>query len=125
MDYAKMMSENHRSTMMHLGRMSKNHLDTMVSMAQATAGKKSTPPPPYPDPVASSTARVIHWNVSQTVAFLEEEGYNSYADYFEVEQLNGMALLQVEQDDIEEMPEKHKLKKRAFAQLVNRLNEEQ
>jgi hypothetical protein len=38
-----------------------------------------------------------------------------------MEQLNGMALLAVDSDDINDMPEKHGLKRKAFALFLSTL----
>jgi hypothetical protein len=72
------------------------------------------PPPP-------TKAAIMTWDWKTTVEFLNERSFHSYAAHFQMEQLNGMALLAVDSDDINDMPEKHGLKRKAFALFLSTL----
>jgi hypothetical protein len=68
--------------------------------------------------LAKESDKMEDWDVRQTAGFLKRKGFDSYADHFESEGYNGMVLCSVEQDDVDEMPEANKLKRRAFCKLL-------
>jgi hypothetical protein len=81
-------------------------------------------PQPQTSTALTSTvnkAAIETWDWQTTVNFLNERGYNAYAAHFQT-QLNGMALLAVDPDDINDMPEKSSLKRKAFTLLLNSLH---
>jgi hypothetical protein len=69
----------------------------------------------------TSTKPPNEWSCEETVAHLFKRSYITYAAYFRDENLNGMALIVIEEGDLGEMPEKNKLKQRAFLQEVTSL----
>ena len=67
------------------------------------------------------SGEVSDYNVAATVSYLKEKGFNSYAEHFRKEGYNGAMLTAVVDSDIQDMPERNKLKQKAFANLVARL----
>jgi hypothetical protein len=72
-------------------------------------------------PTLPTEATIMTWDWKTTVEFLNERSFHSYAAHFQAEQLNGMALLAVDSDDINDMPEKRGLKLKAFALFLSTL----
>jgi hypothetical protein len=63
------------------------------------------------------------WDVSEAADHLREKGFLYYAQYCLDNQLNGMMLLAIEKEDVDEMPEQHKIKKKTFLSYINYLKE--
>lgn len=95
-----------------------------ISLAQVTSRPSfgGMNPPPTTTTIAAST--VEDWDVCETVRVLNTKGYHSYAAHFEEEQYNGAILLEINEKDIEGMPEKSSLKQRSFFKYVTNLQEE-
>ena len=91
-----------------------------VALVLAANGQKETGAAPT-EKGSVSTMPVSEWDVRQTVAFLNAKGFSSYADHFREQGYNGMILEAVEESDVQDMPEKNKLKRKAFFRLVGKL----
>jgi len=68
--------------------------------------------------VEFTMADMDEWDVEKTVAFLHKRGLHSYADHFQEEELTGMMMVQMVDQDIMDMPEKNTIKQRGFSTLV-------
>ena len=65
---------------------------------------------------------VSNFNVPSTVSYLKEMGFGSYAEHFKAQQYNGLVLIAVDKEDVQAMPEKDKLKQKAFLNLIAKLS---
>jgi anion-transporting ArsA/GET3 family ATPase len=67
--------------------------------------------------------KVAKYDAAATAAFLEENGFASYAAHFKAEGYSGKELVAVEREDIDDMPEKSNLKRKSFFNFLTQLKQ--
>jgi hypothetical protein len=86
----------------------KNHAESAVAAKEVSAIPGSDP---------------NMWDVNETADYLRKFGFLSYANHCLDANLNGMMILAIESEDLDEMPEKNKLIKRTFFNFIMKLKE--
>ena len=61
------------------------------------------------------------WDTFATANFLTEKGFGSYADHFKEKKYNGTVLLNIDSEDLLDMPEQNKLLQKGFFYLITKL----
>jgi hypothetical protein len=103
----------------HSERTSHSTLSNIVRVVQAM---HPTTPTPVVNPHNKVTPEEMEtWDVQHTVDFLNQKGFTSYADHFFNKGYNGATLANVDAEDIADMPEKDKLKKKTFFSFLTKL----
>jgi hypothetical protein len=93
-------------------------LDSQIALVAAVAGQQAHNPPGGSAVPGRPGSHVEDWSVDETVGFLKGKGFVSYANYFAEKEYNGMVLLAAEESDINEMPERDRLKRKAFVKFL-------
>jgi hypothetical protein len=92
-------------------------LETLMSHAQpmvtSTCNQGARP----------TSKKISNFDVTETVDFLQKNGFVSYADHFQKEGYNGQMLLAAEQSDVEQMPETNQLKRKTFLRFLASLKQ--
>ena len=73
---------------------------------------------------APTREQLAKYDAGATADFLRANGFSSFADHFQAEDYNGMALLAVDNDDVAETPETNKLKRKTFLKFVTDLQQQ-
>ena len=73
---------------------------------------------------AQITGNPVDWDLRTTVNFLKRKGFVSYAAHCQEEEYTGAMLLEADKEDVDAMPEKNSLKKKAFLRLLMALKKQ-
>jgi hypothetical protein len=67
---------------------------------------------------------VEEWDADTTSTYLRATGFGSYGDIFDAEGYNGMMLLVIDDNHINQMPELNDVKRKCFSLFIKKLQKE-